>query len=83
MYGLVANLRSIVPATEFVKAMPMCDALSAVVKNIGQVDPLQNSELSRLEETSMALHLCFHSGKTVSIITREITDAVAALGKRV
>lgn len=82
IYRLAANLKSIVPATEFVEAMPMCDALSIVIKDIHQADCLPISELSRLEETSMALHLCFHPEKTVSIITREITDAVAALGKR-
>ena len=60
----------------------MCDALSAVVKDIRRTDSLPKSELTRLQETSMALHLCFHPEKTVTIITREITDAVAAIGKR-
>ncbi len=60
MYGLVANMKSIVPATNFVEALPMCDALTAVVKDIHQAKTLPKSEFSRLEETSMALHLCFH-----------------------
>ena len=79
---LAAVLHSIVPATEFVEAPPMCEALSSVITDIRNSDSLLETELDRLEETSMALHLCFHPEKTVSNITREITDAVAATRRR-
>lgn len=82
MHGLVGSLKSIVPATDFVEAAPMCEALSSVIDDIRRAGSLPKSELDRLEETSMALHLCFHPEKTVSMITREITDAVGAVGRR-
>ncbi|NQU71453.1 MAG: response regulator [Rhodospirillales bacterium] len=82
MAELVTTLQSILPATEFGEAAPMCEGMQVVIHDISKADSLTKPELNRLEETSMALHLCFHPEKTVSNITREIADAVAAIGKR-
>lgn len=78
---LVTTLQSIAPATNFTDALPMCEVLLSAVNEIRTAGSLSKSEFQRLEQTAMALHLCFHPEKTVSIITREISDAVAAIGK--
>jgi len=82
LQDLVAMMKTMVPKTEFVEVKPMCLALSSIVTDIRKSDSLTKSELDSLEEASMALHLCFHPEKTISIITQEITDAVAAIARR-
>jgi DNA-binding response OmpR family regulator len=78
----VATLQTIVPTTEFVEATKMCDTLSSVITELRDAESSTRPELDRLEQTSMALHLCFHPDKTVSMIIRDIADAVVAVDQQ-
>lgn len=78
LLDLLESLKNVLPMTEYAGAHQMCVTLAGVIGALaGQESRPSKTDMRRLEETSMALHLCFHPEKTVSAINREIADAIA------
>ena len=79
---LLGSLLHLINGTEFMHAEELCDALAGIanriVENGGKAD---SDALALLEQTAMALHLCFHPEKTVSSITAEIELAVSRINQ--